>query len=188
METNRLKIYAASQEQMEAFVAEQTIDVLKEAYAEMEDDGIVYIPMEYYHFIDILQDKDDDVAYAATKRIAAESEFSDKYYKCISECTLLLALLFTVVTIFLSMFMSSTAAMGIQTGILMISFFNIPLKSELLNKLWGLRPTHYLNSWVDNYSLFDFGTLQLNSMQMATILYAIITIIIASSTIIIRRQ
>ena len=35
IETNRLKIYAASQEQMEAFIAEQTIDVLKEAYTEM---------------------------------------------------------------------------------------------------------------------------------------------------------
>lgn len=35
IETNRLKIYAASQEQMKAFISEQAIDVLKEAYTEM---------------------------------------------------------------------------------------------------------------------------------------------------------
>ena len=35
IETKRLKIYVASQEQMEAFIAAQTIDVLKAAYTEM---------------------------------------------------------------------------------------------------------------------------------------------------------
>lgn len=35
IETKRLKIYAASREQMEAFIAAQTIEVLKEAYMEM---------------------------------------------------------------------------------------------------------------------------------------------------------
>lgn len=35
IETNRLKIYAASKEQMEAFIAAQSVDVLKAAYTEM---------------------------------------------------------------------------------------------------------------------------------------------------------
>lgn len=35
IETNRLKIYAASKEQMEAFIATQSVDVLKVAYSEM---------------------------------------------------------------------------------------------------------------------------------------------------------
>ena len=35
IETNRLKIYSASQEQMEKFIAIQTVDVLKAAYSEM---------------------------------------------------------------------------------------------------------------------------------------------------------
>ena len=35
IETSRLKIYAASQEQMGKFIAEQAVDVLKEAYTEM---------------------------------------------------------------------------------------------------------------------------------------------------------
>ena len=35
IETNRLKIYAATKEQMEAFIAAQTVDVLKAAYTEM---------------------------------------------------------------------------------------------------------------------------------------------------------
>ena len=37
IETNRLKIYPASKEQMEAFIAAQSIDVLKAAYTEMLD-------------------------------------------------------------------------------------------------------------------------------------------------------
>ena len=35
IETNRLNIYAASKEQMEAFIAAQSMDVLKAAYTEM---------------------------------------------------------------------------------------------------------------------------------------------------------
>lgn len=35
IETNRLKIYAASREQMEAFIAAQSVEVLKAAYTEM---------------------------------------------------------------------------------------------------------------------------------------------------------
>lgn len=35
IETNRLKLFAASKEQMEKFIAEQPVDVLKEAYTEM---------------------------------------------------------------------------------------------------------------------------------------------------------
>lgn len=35
IETKRLKLYPASEEQMEAFIAEQSEDVLKEAYTEM---------------------------------------------------------------------------------------------------------------------------------------------------------
>ena len=35
IETKRLKLYAASEEQMEAFIAAQSVDVLKAAYTEM---------------------------------------------------------------------------------------------------------------------------------------------------------
>ena len=37
IETKRLKLYAATQEQMEAFIAAQSIDVLQAAYREMLD-------------------------------------------------------------------------------------------------------------------------------------------------------
>ena len=37
IETKRLKLYAASKEQMEAFIAAQLVDVLKAAYTEMLD-------------------------------------------------------------------------------------------------------------------------------------------------------
>lgn len=46
--------------------------------------------MEIELLKDMLQDKNDDVAYATAKRIAAESEFSDKYYKYIPEFVKLL--------------------------------------------------------------------------------------------------
>ena len=37
IETNRLRLYVASREQMEAFIAAQSVDVLKAAYTEMLD-------------------------------------------------------------------------------------------------------------------------------------------------------
>ena len=37
IETNHLKIYPASKEQMEAFIAAQSVDILKAAYTEMLD-------------------------------------------------------------------------------------------------------------------------------------------------------
>ena len=37
IETKRLKLYASSQEQMETFIAAQSVDVLKAAYTEMLD-------------------------------------------------------------------------------------------------------------------------------------------------------
>ena len=40
IETNRLKIYAASKEQMEAFITAQSVDVMKAAYSEMLDGGL----------------------------------------------------------------------------------------------------------------------------------------------------
>lgn len=52
---------------------------------ETKDGGIIYVPMEYPNFLNMLQDNNDETAYATTKRIAAESEFSDKYYKYVPE-------------------------------------------------------------------------------------------------------
>ena len=46
IETSRLKIYAASQEQMETFIDAQTVDVLKEAYTEMLD-GCISHPNQW---------------------------------------------------------------------------------------------------------------------------------------------
>ena len=46
IETSRLKIYAASEEQMETFIAAQSIDVLKAAYTEMLD-GCLAHPDEW---------------------------------------------------------------------------------------------------------------------------------------------
>ena len=42
IETNRLKIYPASEEQMEAFIAAQSIDVLKAAYTEMLEGSLAH--------------------------------------------------------------------------------------------------------------------------------------------------
>ena len=40
IETNRLKIYAASEEQMKVFIEEQSVDVMKAAYTEMLDEAL----------------------------------------------------------------------------------------------------------------------------------------------------
>lgn len=42
IETSRLKIYAASHEQMETFIAAQPVDVLKAAYTEMLDGCLLH--------------------------------------------------------------------------------------------------------------------------------------------------
>lgn len=42
IETARLRLYAASQEQMEAFIAAQTVDALKAAYSEMLDGALAH--------------------------------------------------------------------------------------------------------------------------------------------------
>lgn len=41
IETSRLKLYAASQEQMEAFIAAQSADVLKAAYTDAF--GVIFL-------------------------------------------------------------------------------------------------------------------------------------------------
>lgn len=46
IETKRLKLYAASEEQMEAFIAAQSVDALKAAYTEMLD-GCLAHPDEW---------------------------------------------------------------------------------------------------------------------------------------------
>lgn len=46
IETKRLKLYAASEEQMEAFIAAQSVDALKAAYTEMLD-GCLTHPDEW---------------------------------------------------------------------------------------------------------------------------------------------
>lgn len=103
-------------------------------------------------------------------------------------CTLVMSLLFTAVTVFLSLIMSNTAAMGIQMGIMMVSFLNVPLKNPLLQKLWNLRPTHYMNGWLENFYIFNLGTLQLNSIQMAKLLYAIGAVIFSAITIVLYKS
>ena len=42
IETARLRLYAASREQMEAFIATQTVEMLKAAYAEMLDGALLH--------------------------------------------------------------------------------------------------------------------------------------------------
>ena len=42
IETSRLRLYAASREQMETFIAAQTVDALKAAYSEMLDGALAH--------------------------------------------------------------------------------------------------------------------------------------------------
>ena len=58
VETKRLKIYAASREQMEEFIAEQSIDGLKAAYMEMLDGAINHPAQWEWYAIWMIELKD----------------------------------------------------------------------------------------------------------------------------------
>ena len=58
IETKRLNLYAASREQMETFIAAQTIDVLKEAYTEMLNGCLAHPDQREWHAIWMMELKD----------------------------------------------------------------------------------------------------------------------------------
>ena len=58
IETSRLKIYAASQEQMEKFIAAQSVDVLKAAYTEMLDGCLAHPTQWEWYVIWMIELKD----------------------------------------------------------------------------------------------------------------------------------
>ena len=58
IETSRLKLYAASQEQMETFIAAQSVDVLKAAYTEMLAGGLSHPDQWEWYAIWMIELKD----------------------------------------------------------------------------------------------------------------------------------
>ena len=58
IKTNRLKIYAASKEQMETFIASQSVDALKEAYSEMLDGCLSHLDQWEWYAIWMIELKD----------------------------------------------------------------------------------------------------------------------------------
>ena len=58
IETKRLKIYAASKEQMEAWIAAQSVDVLKAAYTEMLDGCLAHPDQWEWYAIRMIELKD----------------------------------------------------------------------------------------------------------------------------------
>ena len=58
IETNRLKIYAASKEQMEAFIAAQSVDILKAAYLEMLEGCLTHPDQWEWYAIWMIELKD----------------------------------------------------------------------------------------------------------------------------------
>ncbi len=58
IETNRLKIYPASEEQMETFIAAQSVDVLKEAYTQMLDGALAHPDEWEWYAIRMIELKD----------------------------------------------------------------------------------------------------------------------------------
>lgn len=103
-------------------------------------------------------------------------------------CTLIMSMLYAAVTVFLSEIMNSTAVMAIQAGILIGGLFNIPFKQQLLIDLWNIRPTTFLQGWLENYSTFKFGTATLDCVQMAELLYVIAAMIFIALTLILYRK
>lgn len=84
----------------------------------------------------------------------------------------LLALLFSIFTQVLSLFFKSTsAALALQTGILVVSIFNIPYRMGLVSKLWKYRPTNFLNQCFAEWRLFSIFGRKVNCFEMAGAVY-----------------
>ena len=58
METKHLKIYPASREQMETFIAAQSVEVLKEAYTQMLDGCLAHPDQWEWYAIWMIERKD----------------------------------------------------------------------------------------------------------------------------------
>ena len=58
IETNRLKLYPASQKMMESFIEAQTVDVLKAAYTEMLNGCLIHPDQWDWHAIWMIELKD----------------------------------------------------------------------------------------------------------------------------------
>ena len=58
IETKRLKIYPASEEQMKTFIAAQTVDILKAAYSEMLDGALAHPDSWEWYAIWMIELKD----------------------------------------------------------------------------------------------------------------------------------
>lgn len=105
-----------------------------------------------------------------------------------SVCIFIMSLLYSATTIFLSEILNSTAVMAIQAGILIGGLFNIPFKCQMFVNLWNIRPTVFLQGWLENYSTFRFGTATLDCVQMANLLYGITALIFIALTIVFYRR
>lgn len=102
--------------------------------------------------------------------------------------TLCMSILFAAVTMFLSGVLGGTQTLGIQMAVLMIGFFNLP-SNGFLAKLWDLRPTTFLtNGALENNNLFSLGTLQLNCVEMATVIYVLFAVAFTLGVLIVYKR
>lgn len=100
---------------------------------------------------------------------------------CCSALLLLMAGLYSVITMFLSESLrSSVAAMALVTGVFFILFFlNIPYQHRGLSQMLGLTPAKIMraNSWADLRLVNLFGK-YLMAYQFAPILYVLIAVLL----------
>ena len=94
-----------------------------------------------------------------------------------------MGILFASASMMLSGFCGGAQTLGIQMGVLMIGFFNLPF-NNIISHLWDLRPTTFLTAGIlQNNYLFQLGTIQLNCVEMASLLYIIATLAFSIATI-----
>ncbi len=87
----------------------------------------------------------------------------------------LFSILFAIVSMFLSHVLGNGVhVMAIQTGVLIISIFNIPYRFGLLSQIWTIRPTNFLKNFAfQEFRLYPLFGGYLNCFQMAGIVYAV---------------
>ena len=92
---------------------------------------------------------------------------------------ILIAILCGLFTMLLSqVFRNTVPVMAVQTGVLIISIFNLPYSFGMLSQVWALRPTNFLKNFAFiEYRLFPIPGALINCFQMAGVLYAVFSIV-----------
>lgn len=95
-------------------------------------------------------------------------------------CAIVMAVLYASISMMIScLTKSNIAVVAIQTGVLIISLFNLPKVFGFISYLWKLRPTSFLmySTFSTNTTVYNLFGIQLNALEASIFLYLIIVLL-----------